>query len=277
MAKPAVFTELQVCAQRGRSPSPALSPRAFTLLELLVVIAIIALLMSISVPALDKAKASARDLVCTSNLQQLGQIWNLYIVEHDQKFMPRGCGYSRGAVSWFHEIADYYQNQELILCPLALRTPEEGGLNPNMAWDNTTDLGVYYKGSYGINLWVADGADCSSAGPDFERLCWRTPNVRGAIYAPLLLCSQWKDVQPYPSDQPLEYESLVWTPGPYDEMRRPCIKRHAPYYVNVLFLDFSVDSRTIKQLWRLKWHREWPADASLPIWPDWMADVPDPD
>jgi len=223
------------------------------------------------------ARAHARDLMCTSNLRQLGQIWQLYTVDNDQKFMPRGCGYSRGAVSWFHCIADYYSDEALILCPRALRTPAEGGLNPHMAWDNTTDFGEYYKGSYGINLWVSNGGDCSSSEPIFEQYCWGTPNVTGASSVPLLLCSQWKDMQPYPSDEPREYESLVWTPGPWDEMRRPCIKRHDPYYVNVLFLDFSVDKRTIKKLWRLKWHREWPGNAPLPIWPDWMADVPEPD
>jgi prepilin-type processing-associated H-X9-DG protein len=59
-------------------------------------------------------------------------------------------------------------------------------------------------------------------------------------------------------------------------MKRPCIKRHSPYNINMLFLDWSVQSKTIKQLWRLKWHKEWPADDPLPIWPDWMSDVPDP-
>jgi len=244
--------------------------RGFTLMELLVVISLIALLTSIVVPALDSAKASVRGFACASKLHQLGQIWNIYTDEHDGRFMKRGAGYSRGAVSWFHCIRKYYDsNPDLIFCPLALRTPAEGGQNPYMAWENLTNFGAYYRGSYGINLYVAN----RPGDPNF----WCTPNVRGSSHVPLLLCSQWKDIQPLPQDEPREYESWAWTPGPADEMRRPCIKRHAPYYVNVLFLDFSVDKRTIKQLWKLRWNRNWPADYPLPVWPDWMADVPEPD
>jgi len=252
--------------------------KGFTLVELLAAISIIALLTSILVPALDRAKANARELVCTSRLLQLGQIWKMYVDDNDGQFMERSCGSGRGAVSWFHCIRKYYYpDLELILCPMAVRTPEEAGRNPYMAWENTTDFGEYYKGSYGINLWVANGGSCASDPLDFDRLCWKTPYARGASYGPLLLCSQWKDMQPHPWDEPPEYESDHWTSGWPDEMRRPCIRRHAPYHVNVLFLDFSVDKRTIKQLWKLKWYRDWPADDPLPVWPDWMADVPEPD
>jgi prepilin-type processing-associated H-X9-DG protein len=74
----------------------------------------------------------------------------------------------------------------------------------------------------------------------------------------------------------MPYETEKWATGPYNEMQRPCIKRHSPYNVNMLFLDWSVQSKTIKQLWRLKWHKEWPADDPLPLCPDSMSDVPDP-
>lgn len=57
--------------------------KAFTLIELLVVIAIIALLMSIVVPALSKAKESARMVVCGNNERTLVMASNLWSEEHD--------------------------------------------------------------------------------------------------------------------------------------------------------------------------------------------------
>ncbi|MHC4647500.1 MAG: type II secretion system protein [Planctomycetota bacterium] len=243
--------------------------KGFTLLELLVVVSIVALLASIMLPALGKAKAQVKDTICESNLRQLGQIFKMYADDNGGQFMERGSGYSEGAVSWFHCIRRYHDaNDGLIFCPLATATLRNGGRNPYMAWENTTDFGAYYEGSYGINLYVAK----RPGDPDF----WGTPYVKESPYVPLLTCSQWKDIQPFPSDEPLIYESLRWTPGPYNEMRRPCIKRHEPYYVNVLWLDFTVSQKTIKELWRIKWSRDWPSDYPLPIWPAWMADVPEP-
>ena len=77
----------------------------FTLIELLVVVSIIALLVSILLPSLNKAREQAKKVVCQTQLQQLG-MGVYYYSEENNDFTPKG--YSVGG--WQTRLRDYVDN-----------------------------------------------------------------------------------------------------------------------------------------------------------------------
>lgn len=100
-----------------RCPAPKTTrdqaSQAFTLIELLVVISIIAILIALLLPALGKAKDSAKTIRCASNLRQL-QIANTAYEIDNKGFLPQpahdddlGTAAEQGEAIWFNAL-DYY-------------------------------------------------------------------------------------------------------------------------------------------------------------------------
>jgi prepilin-type N-terminal cleavage/methylation domain-containing protein/prepilin-type processing-associated H-X9-DG protein len=265
-----------------RRPSCHVARGGFTLVELLVVIGIIALLISILMPALSRAKTSARTTQCLSNIRQLTIAYQMYTNNNKGKFM----GYSTAVVPmsnppqngfWMHELKPFNGDISVVgICPEATEpnNPPVFG-NVSRAWgpepkDRNSFL-FQVTGSYAMNGWCY-GPNVD-AGPFKGKMggtqyvggtadTWHVFPVSEASNVPIFSDSSWVDTWPLDTDPPGD---LIH--GDQQMMTRVCLKRHAKRFVNVSFMDGHAESVELPNLWKLKWSRKFNTTKQPPQMP----------
>ena len=229
-----------------------------------------------------------------------------------------GLGWGLGWYgSPYHDL-DWYQSSEGIwCCPMATKIANPSGEGVVGAGGTFLAWGRWWPrdewpwdmyGSYGTNWytwWPRYTEDEDHTEAYRQRIVpynWSTPHVKGASNVPMQLDSSlWSSGWPRNGAEPPVCDAIpsesarpVYGPPPLRGPAPPdheyggygdtpsCINRHDGY-VNGLFFDWSVRKVGLKELWTLKWHRQYntaspwtKAGGARPEdWPQWMRKFKD--
>ncbi|HJO09690.1 MAG TPA: type II secretion system protein [Verrucomicrobiota bacterium] len=132
----------------------------FTLIELLVVIAIIAILASLLLPALAKAKSQAHQSICLNNFKQLGIMMQLYADDNEDSVVHNGTGQAR--LTWVGGV---------------FSSRPEDALKPEMLIDKNLSLFGQYIKTTGIYRCPSDKSTMTGRDPITRKMTTR-PRLR---------------------------------------------------------------------------------------------------
>jgi prepilin-type processing-associated H-X9-DG protein len=135
-----------------------------------------------------------------------------------------------------------------------------------------------FRASYGFNDWVIDGRFTPAYSDRLPMRCLNVSMLRGRADTPVLLDCTRPSAWPRENDPPPKWEDRQRR----NEMAYFCLNRHDGY-VNGLFLDWSARKIGLKELWTLKWHRDfntagpWTTAGGVQPqdWPEWIRGFKD--
>jgi hypothetical protein len=199
--------------------------------------------------------------------------------------LVHGSSNNMGNGEWWRDsMWPLSKDKKMWVCPTAVKNrsatfDQAFAATPFDAWRVPPSQGAD-EGSYAPNGWMCNPpaglTDLWGRGPVQSH--WRTALISGASNVPVFTEGWWVDGWPRHTDAPFDFGDRTPLMGiNQDEIQRLCVNRHsgAQYCV---FADWSAAKVPLKQLWTLRWSREfdtagvWTKAGGVQpdSWPQWM-------